>query len=291
MEENKRIEGVSPKVTLMGYTQTMNQQGPDAIVAAAGKLCYSKVGSDELLLTLSEDDIAKFVNNLLTIGHESPFEHASFSFFIEGISRTCSHQIVRHRIASYSQQSQRYVDLSETFRFIIPEAIQNNPRARELYLDSIINDYNAYVEITELIYNTYLKNADGKSDREKRNLKKKALEDARFALPNACETKIMMTMNARSLFNFFRERLCNRAQWEIRSVASQMLDLVLETAPNIFAKTGAPCVFGKCPEGKMSCGNKQEMRKKQIEVTKHLELLKQQNQPMEKPKTLEFMKK
>ena len=124
--EKRKLEGTTPRVVLMGYTQTVNHQGPDAIVAAAGKLCYSKVGSDTILDSLSETDITKFVSNLARMGHESPFEHASFNFYIEGISRACSHQIVRHRIASYSQQSQRYVDLNETFRVIIPPAIQEN---------------------------------------------------------------------------------------------------------------------------------------------------------------------
>lgn len=276
--EKRKLEGTTPRVVLMGYTQTVNHQGPDAIVAAAGKLCYSKVGSDTILNSLSETDIQKFINNLASIGHESPFEHASFNFYIEGISRACSHQIVRHRIASYSQQSQRYVDLNETFRVIIPPAIQENEKATELYLDSIEKDYNAYIDITEALLEDYVKKAlaEGKTltPREKNQLKKKALEDARFALPNACETKIMMTMNARSLFNFFKERLCTRAQWEIREVANQMLDQVLEVAPNIFMNAGAPCVFGKCPEGKMSCGHPQEMKEKQKTIHKQMELLK-----------------
>lgn len=278
MDEKRKIESTSPRVVLMGYSKTVNGDGPDAIVASAGKLCYSKVGSDTILESLSNEEIAKFVNHLAMIGHESPFEHASFNFYIEGISRTCSHQIVRHRMASYSQQSQRYVDLNETFRVIVPEAIRKNPKAIEKYMESIEKDYDAYIEITECLLEDYVKEAwkenSELSTREKNKLKKKALEDARFALPNACETKLMMTMNARSLFNFFRERLCNRAQWEIREVAGQMLDQVLEVAPNIFSRAGAPCVFGKCPEGKMSCGHKQEMRGRQKELMKHLELVK-----------------
>lgn len=187
------------------------------------------------------------------LGHQSPIEHISFTFGIEGISRTCSHQIVRHRIASYSQQSQRYVDLQNSFSYIIPEAIRNNEKAKLLYEKSMLADMDTYKEITEALVSEYTK---GITDKKQISaLTKKALEDSRFALPNACETKIIVTMNARTLLNFFKERCCNRAQ---------MLDLVLEVAPNIFSKVGAPCVFGKCPEGKMSCGVKQEHKPVQL---------------------------
>lgn len=252
------MEVVKSKVKLLGYTTMVNGDGPEAIVAAAGKLCYSKVGVEEIAKKLTEEDIVKFLNNLTSLGHYSPFEHASFTFGIEGISRACSHQIVRHRIASYSQQSQRYVDLESNLQIIIPPEIEDDAEAIEIYKDSIMKDYDAYVLLTNRLKEKYIDK--GMSDKA---AIKKALEDARFALPNACETKMVMTMNARSLINFFRERCCNRAQWEIKEVANQMLDLVLEVAPHLFAKAGAGCVFGKCPEGKMSCGEKQLPRAKQ----------------------------
>lgn len=252
------MENVHAKVNLLGYTTTLNGGGPEEIVAAAGKLCYSKVGAKEILEKMSEEDIQKFLNTLTSLGHYSPFEHASFTFVIEGISRTCSHQIVRHRIASYSQQSQRYVDLKETIKIIVPPEIEEDEAIKQQYIDSIVNDYDAYVDITASLANKYVKN--GMNEKQ---AKKKALEDARFALPNACETKMVMSMNARSLLNFFEKRCCNRAQWEIKNVADQMLDLVLEVAPHLFAKAGAKCTFGNCPEGKMSCGKKQEPRELQ----------------------------
>lgn len=252
------MDGVKASVKLLGYTTTINGGGPEEIVAAAGKLCYSKVGATEIAEKMTQEEIDKFISRLSTMGHYSPFEHASFTFVIEGISRTCSHQLVRHRIASYSQQSQRYVDLSETFQIIIPPEIESCPEAIEIYKSSIQNDYSAYVKIAESLSKQY---EESGMNHNKAN--KKAIEDARFALPNACETKIVMTMNARSLINFFQERCCNRAQWEIRDVANQMLDLVLEVAPHIFAKAGAKCVFGSCPEGKMTCGEKQVPREKQ----------------------------
>ncbi len=252
------MENVHAKVNLLGYTKTINGGGPEEVVAAAGKLCYSKVGTKEILEKMSKEDIQKFLNTLTNLGHYSPFEHASFTFIIEGISRACSHQIVRHRIASYSQQSQRYVDLKETIKVIVPPEIEDDEVIKQKYIDSIMNDYDAYVDITAELTNKYVKNG-----MDERQAKKKALEDARFALPNACETKMVMSMNARSLINFFEKRCCNRAQWEIKEVADQMLDLVLEVAPHLFAKAGAKCAFGSCPEGKMSCGKKQEPRELQ----------------------------
>jgi thymidylate synthase (FAD) len=128
----------------------------------------------------------------------------------------------------------------------------------EMYKKSIVNDFDVYKNITEVLEQKYIK-----LGMDEKGAEKKAIEDARFALPNACETKIVMTIDARNLINFFEKRCCNRAQWEVREVAIQMLDLVLEVAPNLFAKAGAKCVFGKCPEGKMSCGEKQEPREKQ----------------------------
>ena len=259
MEEKKA------KVYLLAHSVPVNtkddSKNPERIIAAAGKLCYSKSDIVDLYNGLDDEATKKFVNMLSEMGHESPIEHISFTFGIEGISRTCSHQIVRHRIASYSQQSQRYVDLQNSFNYIIPEAIKDNKKARLLYEKSMVADMDAYKEITQELIKQYTKGVT--DSKEIRLLTKKALEDSRFALPNACETKIIVTMNARTLLNFFRERCCNRAQWEIREVANQMLDLVLDVAPNVFKYAGAPCVFGKCPEGSMSCGKKQKPKAKQ----------------------------
>lgn len=260
MEEKKA------RVYLLAHTMPVNtldeSKNPERVVAAAGKLCYSKSDVMNLYNGLDDETTEKFINMLCSMGHETPIEHISFTFGIEGISRTCSHQIVRHRIASYSQQSQRYVDLQNSFNYIIPEAIKNNEKAKLLYEKSMLADMDVYKEITQTLVEEYTKGITDKKEISK--LTKKALEDSRFALPNACETKIIVTMNARTLLNFFNERCCNRAQWEIRDVADQMLDIVLDVAPNVFAKAGAPCVFGKCPEGQMSCGKKKEPREKQM---------------------------
>lgn len=268
------VQVVKPKVRLIAYTQmnldemTDQKSNPEQVVAAAAKLCYSKVGCDQILDNLTEENTANFVKMLADIGHESPFEHLNFTFSIEGISRTCSHQIVRHRHGSFSQQSQRYVDLSDRFSVVIPEAIRDNEKAKLRFVNSILQDYNAYLEITNDLYDQYVLEGKLETKEALKQAKKKALEDARFALPNACETKLVMTMNARCLFNFFKERCCNRAQWEIREVANQMLDQVLEVAPNVFAKAGASCVYGTCKEGKMGCGHPLSKREGQPEKIK-----------------------
>lgn len=172
-------------------------------------------------------------NYKTVLSGNSPFEHLSFTFGIEGVSRTLTHQLVRHRIASYSQKSQRYVNEKE-FEYITPPSIQANDEA-----------LGCYEAVMKMLNNAYGKLVDLGIPKE----------DARYVLPNACETKIIVTMNARSLFNFFNHRCCMRAQWEIRQMAYQMLKLVKEVAPETFKKAGASCdTLGYCVEGNMSCG-------------------------------------
>ena len=265
------------KVKIIAHTPE-----PDKVVAQAGKLCYSAVGVDEITQKLTEEEIARYVNMLASIGHESPLEHVSFTFAIEGISRACTHQIVRHRIASYSQQSQRYVKL-EQFEYIIPPAIEKNPEAKKIFIETMERDQKAYDELVDLLLEDILidkhaadygscireilkENPDAVPDRSKvldlyaekffenyRKAEKQAIEDARYVFPNACETKIVITMNARSLLHFFNVRCCNRAQWEIREMATEMLKECKKIAPALFKKAGPDCVYGKCGEGKMSC--------------------------------------
>ena len=201
----------------------------------------------------SEDDESrrKYIDMLMSLGHESPIEHVSFTFGIEGISRACSHQLVRHRIASYSQKSQRYVNETD-FDYVIPESIENCSGALQAYeylMASIQVDY-------ETIRGCLIEDFINQGMDEKA-AEKKANEDARMVLPNACCTSIIVTMNVRSLFNFFKHRCCNRAQWEIRAVANEMHRQCMEIAPNIFKYAGPECITkGKCPEGKMTCGQK-----------------------------------
>ena len=245
------------KVTLITHTPD-----PEKVVAAAAKLCYSSAAIEDIREGLTDEKTAAFVDMLASVGHESPIEHVSFTFGIEGVSRACTHQLVRHRLASYSQKSQRYVS-EGGFEYVTPPEIADCPEAAELYKKAMAQDQEYYEEIAAILKEKHKEALISGGLDEKaadRAAEKKAIEDARFVLPNACETKIVVTMNARTLMNFFRHRCCNRAQWEIRDVADQMLALVSGVAPNLFKKAGASCVGGPCPEGKMSCGKTAEMR-------------------------------
>lgn len=247
-----------PKVTLLAYTPN-----PQTVVAAAAKLCYSPVGVEELLGGLTDEKSADFVDMLSDLGHESPIEHASFTFAIEGVSRALLAQITRHRIASYSVQSQRYVS-ENSFDYVVPPEIGEEPEAKELFLQAMRAAQEHYTKIADILQKKHAAALIGEGEEESsanRKARKMAIEDARFVLPNACDTKMIVTMNARSLLNFFRHRCCRRAQWEIRALADEMLRLVCGQAPQIFAKAGPPCVRGVCPEGKMSCGRMEEMRR------------------------------
>lgn len=222
---------------------------PEKVIATAAKLCYSSSTIDELQDGLDEEKTKKFIEMLMDLGHESPIEHVSFTFGIEGISRSCTHQLVRHRIASYSQKSQRYVNETQ-FEYVTPEAISNDPIVKDIYDETMELIQSRYDIIRSGLISNYVKNG-----MDEKNAEKKANEDARFLLPNACCTSIIVTMNIRSLFNFFKHRCCNRAQWEIRAVANEMWKQCMNIAPNIFKHAGPECITkGKCPEGKMSCG-------------------------------------
>lgn len=245
------------KVTLISHTPM-----PEKTVAVAAKLCYSPCSIDETGANLDEDSTAKFIKMLARMGHESPLEHISFTFGIEGVSRALLAQITRHRIASYSVQSQRYVK-KENFDYIIPTEISGLPEAKEEFLKAMEEDQNHYEKITDLLFKHHFEtmiNSGMPEETAKKCAEKKAIEDARYVLPNACFTNIICTFNARSLLNFFAHRCCQRAQWEIREVATEMLKLVKNVAPNVFAFAGPSCVQGPCKEGKMSCGQGEIMR-------------------------------
>lgn len=261
------MEEAKLKVTLVGYTQN-----PEKLVAASAKLCYSKLGGEELMDNLTDEKTEEFLDRLSGLGHVSPIEHVSFSFAVEGVSRVLTHQLVRHRLASFSQRSQRYVSEGE-FDYIIPPEISKNKEAKKAFIKIMEEDQKTYEELSNTLFegyvNDYLKEHDlrEKKDIDKKlrsSMRKKGYEDARYVLPNACETKIMITMNARSLKHFFNVRCCNRAQWEIREMANQMLEQVKEVAPTIFKCAGPSCVSGPCPEGNMSCGKMDEMRERYL---------------------------
>lgn len=236
---------------------------PERLVAAAAKLCYSQSGIDQIAEGLSQPVIENFLNMLGEIGHESPVEHVSFTFGIAGVSRSLLAQLTRHRIASYSVRSQRYVNEGH-FEYIIPPEIEAIAEAKAVFIQAMEADQESYDKLFYLLKEKHQQIfiSEGRTEEEARQLaEKKANEDARFVLPNACETKIVVTMNARSLFNFFRLRCCNRAQWEIRALAIEMLSQVRKAAPTLFKYAGpACCSTGKCPEGKMTCGKMKEVR-------------------------------
>lgn len=237
---------------------------PEKVVAAAAKLCYSSSDATEIMDNLTDEKTEKFLEMLQSLGHDSPTEHVTFTFAIEGVSRSLLAQITRHRIASYSVKSQRYVSES-MFEYILPPEIENIPEAKEIFVSAMEKDMEDYNRLTDILEKKHYEDmtANGIDEKEARKAaKKKAIEDARFVLPNACETKMVVTMNVRSLKNFFNHRCCERAQWEIRMLADEMLKCVKSVAPNLFKKAGPPCVMGVCPEGKMSCGKAKEKKEK-----------------------------
>lgn len=292
------------KVKILEYTPN-----GEKLIASASKLCYSDVGIDEIQEDLTPENTEKFLKMLMSIGHASPIEHVSFTFAVEGISRILSHQLVRHRLASFSQQSQRYVGL-ENFEYIIPPQIENNKRTKEIFIKTMEQDKKAYNDIVnELTYHKILESdkyeefckivadyskidgGDGNScfttthkdmvneedesvfeeyvdmfrkhfKTESSKIEKQVIEDARYVFPNACETKLVFTMNIRSLLHFINLRACTRAQWEIRDLAIEILRQIKQIYPTLFRTAGPGCVSDKCPEGKMSCGRQLEMKEK-----------------------------
>ena len=205
---------------------------PERVVAAAARLCYSADDAMTLMNNMIPEKVDAFITKLESLGHESPFEHVNWTFSVEGVSRVLTHQLVRHRLASYSQRSMRYVSEKHA-EVVIPPSIANDPKALKAFQCMIEMIDNTYGELVEL------------------GVPK---EDARYVLSNATETKIVLTMNTRTLYNFFHHRCCNRAQWEIRALANLMLNQVKEVAPNMFRHAGASCVKGYCPEATMCCG-------------------------------------
>lgn len=223
------------KVKLLEHTPN-----PERVVAMSARLCYSASGAEELADKMSDAQVEKLVEKIVKLGHASTMEHVSFTFGIEGVSRVLTHQLVRHRLASYSQQSQRYV-AEHDFEYIMPPSVAAKPEAKAKFEALMEQIRTTYDELSEMDI---------------------PREDARYVLANAAETKIVVTMNVRSLMHFFNLRCCHRAQWEIRELAYKMLEQAKEVAPLLFKNAGASCVeTGHCPEGEMSCGKFAEMIK------------------------------
>ncbi len=217
---------------------------PEQTVAAAARLCYSAASIGHLV-EKSRTDREALLRKILSLGHFSVLEHVSFTFGVEGISRACSHQLVRHRLASYSQQSQRYVSHRERFAAVTPPSIAARPELHARFEELLGQIHGVYRDLLDAGI---------------------PAEDARFVLPNAAETKIVVTMNARELWHFFNLRCCRRAQWEIRVLATEMLRAVRGVAPLLFAEAGPGCLRGACPEGEMTCGEAAAVRREFTET-------------------------
>jgi thymidylate synthase (FAD) len=224
------------KVTLLSYTKDAER-----LCAAAARSCYSKKGASKLLEEIDEEKAGKAISDITGMGHHSVIEHAYYTFSIEGVSRALTHQLVRHRIASFSQQSQRYVSLKEA-SFVTPPSIAKDDELKAEFQELMAKAWDCYRKLSEKV----------------------PAEDARYALPNACTTNITVTMNARELWHFFSLRCCNRAQWELREVADEMLRQVKRVSPSIFSEAGPGCVRGPCPEGKMTCGKSRRQELKSL---------------------------
>lgn len=243
-----------PQVTLNVKLLEMSQN-PVALIYAACRQCYSAKFAGDIFEEGIKDIVKQeeFIAKVVASGHESPLEHVKFTFAIEGVSRALTHQLVRHRIASYSQQSQRYVK-ADHFNYIVPPSIEGDATLKEKFIHSM--------DVIQKHYNELLD-----AFKKKGALGEKANQDARFLLPQAAETKIVVTMNCRELVHFFQQRCCSRAQWEIRALAGEMLSLCTSVLPAVFSDGGAKCVkLGYCPETKQfSCGRypvKEEVIKK-----------------------------
>jgi thymidylate synthase (FAD) len=217
------------EVTLLNHTSD-----PERAIATAARLCYAPVGAAELMETMSDEQISKVLAVIMKSGHFSALEHASYTFAVDGVSRALTHQLVRHRIASFNQQSQRYVTYTGDPEIVTPPLIDADAELKELFNSSIDASYQVYQSLIEAGI---------------------PAEDARYVLPNACISKIVVTMNIRELLHFFSVRCCKRAQWEIQELGNRMLELVGPTAPYVFMDAGAPCRRATCPEGSMTCGS------------------------------------
>lgn len=226
---------------------------PDEIVALGARLCYAQADVQTLTERVQTGDRRGYVERVMQRGHLSVTEHASFTFAVEGVSRALLAQLTRHRIASFSVQSQRYVSMADGFDYVIPPSIEalGEEEKRE------------FAREMEQMHEWYLR-----WQQKLGGAGESANQDARFVLPNACATRLIVTMNARELLHFFELRCCNRAQWEIREMAWQMLAICRVCAPALFASAGPACLRGACPEGKRSCGRSAEVLARSAAMSK-----------------------
>ena len=240
------MPAVELKVILLRHTLS-----PEELIACGARLCYSRATIEGLREKTEAADQTRFVERLLAMGHESVLEHASFTFGVDGVSRVLLAQLTRHRIASFSVQSQRYVSYENGFGYVIP------PRVKALGPEAVA-EYERQMQTLHQWYCQWQEKLEGSN------------EDARFLLPGGCETRLMVTMNVRELRHFFSLRMCRRAQWEIRALAEEMHRQCLAVAPALFADAGPGCLRGACPEGEKSCGGAREIREARQQLLNEL---------------------
>lgn len=280
-------------VVILSHTPEFEQN-----IVRGARLCYSSADIEALRDKITPEAAERFLNMILEVGHGSILEHSSITFGIEGVSRSLTHQLVRHRVGcSYSQKSQRYVSEGQ-FDYIIPKPIAQYPDLKADYIkmmERLQQDYDhlTYSLLKEEIKEQFAAGYENEALKEAlerqetgeelvrvfkatdkqlySKLEKLAIENARYVLPNACETKIQVTMNVRALFNFFKERLCDRAQEEIREMAFEMWKACMEISPTIFKYAVPTCVHGKCKEGKMTCGKMRYYKQKHGEIIHQFE--------------------
>jgi thymidylate synthase (FAD) len=217
---------------------------PDLVCAAVARTSRSSLPPADLLAKSAgeREKALKLLREIIRSGHISVTEHATFTFSVSGVSRALTHELVRHRVASYTQQSQRYVRVSGDDAFVIPPIANSNEKTSKIFHSTLLDIKKNYDELIKLGV---------------------PVEDARYILPNATKTTIVITMNCRELLHFFSLRCCERAQWEIRELAELMARECKKVAPVIFEKAGPSCVqLGTCPEGTFSCGKLKEMKEK-----------------------------
>jgi thymidylate synthase (FAD) len=222
----KEQRGLCVKVNLLRYTTDAE------LLCGTAALTTTKSGRPSEIFEKMDTETAKrIIKRVIGYGHDSVIEHASFTFSIEGVSRAMTHQLVRHRIASYTQQSQRYVTYDTLENYVTPPSIEENAEAKKLFDETLEKISEAYQKLLNA------------------GIPK---EDARFILPNAAKTNMILTMNTRELRHFFNLRCCARAQWELRETAIEMLKQAKKAAPALFEDCGPTCVeLGHCPEGQM----------------------------------------
>jgi len=235
------IEHLRRKSCTLRVELISNTKDPEITCARCAAVSWQRKGMKDLTL----NEARQIIREVLSHRHESVIEHANFTFFVEEISRSLTHQLVRHRMASYTQQSMRYVNLTKSKEYFIkPESIAKN--------QNLSSSFDEIMAKCKDVYDFFVD-------------KGVPPEDARFVLPIATQTKIAITMNARELRHFFELRCCLRSQWEIRELADKILEICRSVAPSLFENAGPSCVrLGYCPEAGLACGKINQVLEKYI---------------------------